>query len=229
VEVLNFGIPGYNTLHELAQLKQLGFAFRPDVVVVGYLYNDIELSTSQRKRLGLIKPPDDPAQAGVQRSLAREVKSSINAAVVYMKLHSYFFAWLSPRLGVLVRPFGIKGFGQIGEVADMYVDSAPNWKTVRDALLEMKRLCDERNIRLVVTIIPAMTKFTDSHYPLKAYHTAVTRFCRTHSIDCFDLLPSFWGLDGTQLWISPTDGHPNAEGHRIMAAALSKHLATVLP
>ena len=81
----------------------------------------------------------------------------------------------------------------------------------------------------VVVVIPAMAKFTESAYPIKRYHNAMLAFCQTHAITCLDLLPSFWGLDGTQFWISPTDGHPDAQGHRIMAEALAKFLAAMLP
>src|SRR5262249_59857147 len=47
-------------------------------------------------------------------------------------------------------------------------------------------------------------------------------FCRESGIAFVDLLPAFWGLDGTRFWISRTDGHPNARGHRIIAETLAK-------
>jgi len=92
----------------------------------------------------------------------------------------------------------------------------------------MKRLCEQRDIQLVIAIIPAMARFTESGYPIKAYHEAVSGFCRAQSITCLDLLPAFWGLDGTKFWISLTDGHPDARGHRIIANALARFLAPLL-
>ncbi|PYN46515.1 MAG: hypothetical protein DME00_18910 [Candidatus Rokuibacteriota bacterium] len=53
-------------------------------------------------------------------------------------------------------------------------------------------------------------------------------FCRAQSITCLDLLTAFWGLDGTKFWISPTDGHPDARGHRIIAEALARFLVPLL-
>lgn len=220
VEVLNMGMPGYNTLHQLAQLREVGLALEPKIVVVGFLYNDVEPSSAQR---GAAMPGREA------RSLGGRVKSGINASVLWLKKNSLLFAWASPRVGSLLRPLGLKGFGQVGAVKDQYVDSNPQWRSVREALLEMKRLTAERGIELVVMIIPAMLKFDDATYPIKEYHAAVAAFCREHGIRALDLLPAFWGLDGTRFWISATDGHPNAEGQAIIAQALAAQLAPLLP
>jgi lysophospholipase L1-like esterase len=218
VEVLNMGMPGYNTIHQLAQLRELGLALQPKVVVVGFLYNDIELSTAQKGE----------APAPQEVSLGRKLKSQFNAAALWLKKNSLFVAWVSPRIGNALRQFGVKGLGQVGEIKDQYVDSNPHWRRMQEALLEMKTITAERGIELVVMVIPAMTRFTDAAYPIKEYHQAVAAFCHQHGIKVLDLLPKFWGQDGTQYWISSTDGHPNAEGQRRMAVALAEFLAPLL-
>jgi len=40
-QVWNLGVPGYNTAQELAQLLELGPAYQPDLVIVGFFFNDI--------------------------------------------------------------------------------------------------------------------------------------------------------------------------------------------
>jgi lysophospholipase L1-like esterase len=225
VEVLNFGIPGYNTLHSLAQLRELGLAFRPDIVVVGFLYNDVELSTRQRESGASASTGASTPSAP---SFGRSLKSAVNAGVLYLKQNTYFFPWLTPRLGMALRPLGFSGFGQVGEFKDQYADSNPNWQRMRSALLEMQALGGEYDFDLALMIIPAMARFDDAGYPLKEYHQAVLSFGRESGIASLDLLSAFWGLDGTQLWISPTDGHPNARGHQIMADALADFLAPLV-
>ena len=219
VEVLNFGIPGYNTLHQLAQLRSLGLAFKPDVVLVGFLYNDVELSSRQQEALAAA-----PAAPSASAAFPRNVLSAINEGVRTLKQNSLFFAWLTPRLGLALRPLGFKNLGQVGEFRDQYAEGSPNWRRMREALLEMKALGAEHDFQLAVMVIPAMARFTEAGYPLRDYHRAVTAFCREHGIPVLDLLPAFWGRDGSSFWISPTDGHPDAEAHRIMAEALAPFL-----
>jgi lysophospholipase L1-like esterase len=220
VEVLNMGMPGYNTIHQLAQLKEVGLGLQPKVVVVGFLYNDIELSSAQ---IGEGSVPKQEVSSG------RQIKSQLNAAALWLKKNSLFVAWLSPRIGNALRLLGVKGLGQVGEIKDQYTDANPNWRRMQAALLEMKQLTSERGIDLVVMVIPAFTRFNDAAYPIKEYHQAVAGFCRENGIKVLDLLPKFWGQDGTQYWISATDGHPNAEGQRRMAVALAEYLGPMLP
>ncbi len=40
-QVWNLAVPGYNTSQELAQLRELGPAYQPDLVIVGFFINDI--------------------------------------------------------------------------------------------------------------------------------------------------------------------------------------------
>ena len=40
-QVWNLGVPGYNTSQELAHLRELGPAYQPDLVIVGFFLNDI--------------------------------------------------------------------------------------------------------------------------------------------------------------------------------------------
>jgi hypothetical protein len=42
-EVLNFGVPGYNTRLEVELFREKGLAYRPDIVVVGWVENDYSL------------------------------------------------------------------------------------------------------------------------------------------------------------------------------------------
>ena len=44
-QVMNFGVPGYNTLEEIEFLKQKGLKYKPDIVLVGYAAGDLQNNT----------------------------------------------------------------------------------------------------------------------------------------------------------------------------------------
>ena len=235
VEVLNFGIPGYNTLQELTVFEDVGARLQPDIVVLGFLYNDLELSSDQRRHLEQRRASTRVERSAFNGRLVRVgvaspgsshegVTARVDTTIDFAKRHSLFLSWAAPRLAVLLRPLGVRGIGLLGDVNAQFVDGNPEWRRVQSEVLEMKRLCDQRDARLVVLIIPAMTRFKEGAYPIRPYHEAVSRFCAASSIAYLDLLPSFWGMDGMRMWISPTDGHPNAEGHQIIADALTRFL-----
>jgi len=61
-QVWNLGVPGYNTAQEVAYLEEVGQAYKPDLVVVGFFINDI---IGNRPA-----PAPSAARAALSRSLA---------------------------------------------------------------------------------------------------------------------------------------------------------------
>ena len=53
-EVLNMAVPGYNTAMEVETLVARGLAYAPDVVVVGFCWNDIDLPNFVRPPAGYL-------------------------------------------------------------------------------------------------------------------------------------------------------------------------------
>lgn len=63
LEVLNFGVPGYDTVREYSYLKEDGLSFEPDIVAVVYVYNDavyhIEREAGQVRKPSLVRSIKD--------------------------------------------------------------------------------------------------------------------------------------------------------------------------
>jgi len=49
-EVLNFGVPGFNTLEEIHLLEKKGLKYNPDVVIIGYVAGDAENNTKLKTK-----------------------------------------------------------------------------------------------------------------------------------------------------------------------------------
>lgn len=65
-QVWNLGVPGYNTSQELAQLRELGPAYQPDLVIVGFFINDI-IGNTAPVTPGLTRRAASRAAAFLQR------------------------------------------------------------------------------------------------------------------------------------------------------------------
>jgi len=61
VEVLNLGVPGYNTAHEVALLRHFGLSLGPDLLILCYVVNDAEVIVP--------RPRARPPRGGPPRSL----------------------------------------------------------------------------------------------------------------------------------------------------------------
>jgi hypothetical protein len=49
----------------------------------------------------------------------------------------------------------------------------------------------------------------------------VAQFCVWNGIRTLDLFDAFEGRPYAELWVHPSDQHPNEDGHRISAVALA--------
>lgn len=50
-EIVNTGVPGYTTLMEVATLEEKGLAYSPDVVILNFINNDLELPSFIREQV----------------------------------------------------------------------------------------------------------------------------------------------------------------------------------
>jgi len=195
-EVINFGVSGYSTALELATLREVAARFRPDLIIVGYVLNDVDLdqpSTSVREKAA---------------SLPLEAHNEL-------KRNSLLYRYLAPKMGAVAGLFGGRyAFGKTNYLSAAYSDDAPGWIAARQALLGIAEEADKLRAGLLVVVFPMIIDFKT--YPLGHAHDAVTRFCRENGIEVIDLLPRFRREDAAALTLF-LDGHPNARGHAIFA------------
>ncbi|MGB2985226.1 MAG: GDSL-type esterase/lipase family protein [Phycisphaerae bacterium] len=85
VEVINLGVSGYGNAEELIMLREFGFRFDPDIVIVGYFIND----------------PNDNVRSNLYRlderdQLVRVADSYLPAIGIRNKLYSFWaYRWLA--------------------------------------------------------------------------------------------------------------------------------------
>lgn len=199
VQVVNLAVAGYNSHQELEVLRTRGLAFDPDLVVLGYDHND------PAPILGRKRPPmpDDYGKNPLHSELVRYVMRTLYSGPQF----------------------------RFNRRVDDYVATGANWKSHLEALEEMCRVCNEHGIPGVVVlydmrIAPGDFEST-KHY--RRLHAPLLELWETGGfsvLDCCPMLQTHMLSQGwvniEPLWVSvePRDGHPNANGHRVIAEAL---------
>lgn len=193
VEVLRVAVSGWGTTDEIAYYEQVAVKWRPDLVIVAYVLNDAGYS-------GGLDLFEDFRATYEGRSL----KWSYLASYVHA-------AWGR-------RSLGRRYVASL--VEDSLADRAP-WRRSLQGLSQGKELAESTGSDFLVCIFPFLFDLTRT-YPLAPVHERVRTYCERSGIEVLDLFPAFEGRRDIDLWVHPSDQHPNAEGHRIAAEAIGQ-------
>jgi lysophospholipase L1-like esterase len=198
IEVVNGGVPDYNSRQERQLLEQLLPIYQPDAVFLAYVVNDAEPPTAM---------PVPPGEA-------------------YRHSRSWFLTEVAERLNR--RLFRRRLLPSAKDnVASSYLDGfeegSVKWRDSREAIRQMRDLSRAAGASFGVFILPDFTQDFDERYGFQTIHDAVAGWGRELSIPTDDLLNNFRGEDHQQLWV-PWDGHPNAEAHRRIAEFLVRRI-----
>jgi len=72
--------------------------------------------------------------------------------------------------------------------------------------------------KLIIVLFPILYDF--SNYPFQGIHDKIRDFCEKEGIVVIDLLPVFSEYSADELWVNPTDHHPNELANRLTAETL---------
>lgn len=211
VESYNFGVSGYNTRDCQFLLEIVAAQAKPHAVVLCYVLNDAEPALFRI----------DPArQAPVRRSRELEVdEGSDDPRPPDDSIYSLRLA----RLTWQVAASRERSQRTIAHYRDLYGPSAAGWQTTQGALSKMGAFLGERGIPFYVMIFPILFEL-DGGYPFEELHELVAGHATASGAGVLDLLPAFASHSGPELWVHPTDQHPNEQAHAIAAEQLARFL-----
>ena len=211
IQALNLGVGGYNTAQEAALLREVGMRLRPDWVIVVYCLNDAEPALFTKAPSGHLIRRD--READIPENLATpEIPSP------YSRLHLTQLAYAAAAKRSLTRR-------TIAHYRALYAEGNPGWNDARRALEEIGEIGRAAGVRVTVAIFPVLFKL-DSGYPFRDLHEKIAAAVRAAGLDSLDLLPAFADSSGPELWVHPTDQHPNETALRLAAGSLAEHVAT---
>ena len=98
-----------------------------------------------------------------------------------------------------------------------------SWPVAQKGMRAIKKITADHGIRLIVAVFPMVTQLNE-RYPLVHTHATVNEFLKAEKIESLDLLSNFMGREESDLWVHPTDQHPNKIGQGLIAAGIHDYL-----
>ena len=196
-DVLNLGVPGYNTVQEERMLEEVGLAYAPDLILLTYVLNDADEVLDAQDAIGRAADLAEPPPL-----LAETIGRFYLPQLVYSRQAQ---------------------LRELDDPAAKFAKDQPGWQASRNALAEMARLARAHGVPLAVAIFPFLVHL-DQRHPYAAIYQLIASTVRQVGGHPIELLPAFLGQAARPLWVGPADYHPNARAHAIMALAVEAGL-----
>ena len=233
VEILNFGVGGYDTLQEVSLLEIRGLRYHPNLVVVAYCLNDISIASTNLQQ---IEWRQSPRSFLYGSRLAQFVSTSIEK----IRLKRWLSHMNQPEV------FHREYEHQIDAISDDEVEllnlmkDAPKYPSttyygdrdrvgrLRFSFRKLAKSSRENGFRVVIMIVPLLLGDRET-YSHRTAHRIVELEARRAGFDTVDVTDAFMRVGVENLKTEFGDIiHPNRRGHAIMADALSEYVVGFL-
>lgn len=199
IEVINCGVPSYNTIYEYLFLKEGGLKYNPDLVIIGYAFNDSvfnhPITPSKYKFLNIFKD-------------------------ILRKLYAYEFI-----IDKIYRiDYVFKGYTstdpkfRIESLKYAFSDTYIGWQKNKEAFKLLAELSRINSIPIVYMIFPKFESL-EKDYPYVFFHQKVKEALNNKPY-VLDLLPYFHGKKTEDLWVNRYDSHSNRETNAIISKVI---------
>lgn len=219
VQVINAGVAGYKTSHELVYLLAEGLDFEPDLVTVGFYWNDLigndpplpDLATTPRLL------PDARLKPRSERWLPSWIRDPLRKSVLL-----YQTTIRAKRLLSRLKNAPPTALQQM-QRALLEGDRAAletHWEATGRRLLEIQRAAAEAGAPTVLLAFP-MEALVRAEDPPRLEAEELSRIWEPTGMPFIDLQPAYRrALEAGENPYLPYDLHPNAVGMRIAADAV---------
>lgn len=209
-EVINFGVSGYDTDAEITALKVKVLQYKPDVVVLNFVMNDIEPSS--------VEFHTDEKKECILPIIKLKVSCEIKDAIRNIKAVDFFYS----RIRNLF----------YNKVNDYYTiawsDDALYQSNILNPLNEFKSICTTNNIKCGVVIFPLL-QFDSMTYRWEPQEQKLITDLQKLGLSYISLRSAFQQHDASELGGTADDIlHPNAFGHAIAAAEIGKFIKEIM-
>jgi len=202
VEVLNFGVPGYNLEQETERLRVDVPRFAPDFVIVGFCLNDLKSLSHEH---GLVMDRSER-----RRHIAGRLWDSLLERSILVSWVEYRLVQLEARREFVAAKNPVRGGMFPGSPDDQRRELSSRFGAISELL---------RSARVpgLVAVFPMFGNRL-AHYPHVELHRTVVEAAREAGLLAVDLLDCFKAYDFRDVRVDAL--HPSPMGHRIAAHAI---------
>jgi len=226
IEVLNFGVPGYNISQVAALLRTRVLDFEPDLVLYAYVLNDPLDYSFELEVLERAGEQRQSARSGLERWLLGSRLYRLARFVVFAPSQGAEPA-LQPAGGqrIIDPAFAARRAGRLEPFfRGLHVDE-PGLSRLAKGLRELAQLSQARGLPLRVVIFPIFSKESGALGELADVHARVADAAQREGLEVDDLAGAYERSRSVLgLRIDHDFLHPNALGHRVAAVALAQIL-----
>lgn len=208
VDVINAGVPGYSVFQGMRFLEKREGELKPDLVVMTFGFNDLDSWGSLS-----------------DRQIAREMAlRSWEKPLMHSRFYYGLKKWFSTSKFIGISKLK-KGSDSAGRRPGPNLRPRLSPEEFHETLKQVKRFCDNRDIKLILMIWPLKTQVELMRREPIAYQAIIDKLCREEGIACVNLIEIFIQKRAS-LFIDNV--HANIEGHHAVAEALYSFLKRML-
>jgi len=213
-EVINAGIPGYDTWQEALLLEEVVLSLNPDLVVLGFYENDVT------PRPPVIRPIIGERGESPRTGLAARLGDQW--IFLLKRSHLLVLAWEAyKRVQVRWLPTPAARIRMALLNGDLYPPAEAGWDEVSATLRHMAALLRRKGVPFLIVVFPMPEQVWDPKAGTIAFQGRLQEITREAGVPTLDLLPAFRkaAADGRPLYIF-WDWHPAPEGHQLAARTI---------
>ena len=215
VEVINAGVLAYTTYQELEFLKIYGLDVDPDMVILGFVFNDVYCKYLQQPIGGLALGP-------LPSSMLHTFDTSRLPGALLARSYLAHHAGRAIQRARGVSPFPFDSHW------GLYLAWKPyGWHDTRRLIREMTEILRARSIPLIVVIFPICDQVNDEYLSLDRDYllypqTRIAGICADNGVPVLDLTASLHTGGGVALYRDAL--HLNGLGNDIVADQITRFL-----
>jgi lysophospholipase L1-like esterase len=224
IEVINAGIPGYTTYQELEFLNVYGLDMQPDLVVLGFVFNDVFYKYLHR-------PTGEKIIAPEPESRLHRFNTDSFPGMLFRK--SYLAHELTYAFRKLSYKLSLSPFYTFEHRNDFYLAwKSYGWTDTEKLIGKMHQQLADKNIPLVIVIFPISDQVDneyinrDRNYVLYP-QSRIKKISEKYDIPYMDLTNAIYQGGGRKLFSDYL--HLTEEGNDIVASEITQYFSDNLP